>query len=204
MFLVDVFHAFLLGVSFDKCFVEISLQRISGRHISSRASTSAVENSPSSLKAPFWDCSPSCLKAPFWDCSPSCLKAPFWDCSPSSLKAPFWDCSPSSCRDFGEVISLHCFLRQNFILRDLLEEIPLQSFFGSRVTQSLIWDFGYGFLCRDFLVENVLQKVFGKYFLFRDFLEEISLQSSFGRYFFSENFSAFFFASDISWDILVL
>ena len=36
MFLVDVFHVFLLGVSFDKCFVEISLQRISGRHISSR------------------------------------------------------------------------------------------------------------------------------------------------------------------------
>ena len=30
------FMFFLLGVSFDKCFVETSLQRISGRHISSR------------------------------------------------------------------------------------------------------------------------------------------------------------------------
>ena len=138
MFLVDVFHVFLLGVSFDKCFVEISLQRISGRHISSR--TLLVEvcvgiclaqiSLQTVLRREIVSRDFRKKNQRFCSRDPS-----FQSFGRECLFKDFW--YGFFCRDFWEVISLHCFLRQNFILRDLLEEIPLQSFFGSRVAQTL-------------------------------------------------------------------
>ena len=138
MFLVDVFHVFLLGVSFDKCFVEISLQRISGRHISSR--TLLVEvcvgiclaqiSLQTVLRREIVSRDFRKKNQRFCSRDPS-----FQSFGRECLFKDFW--YGFFCRDFWEVLSLHCFLRQNFILRDLLEEIPLQSFFGSRVAQSL-------------------------------------------------------------------